>query len=246
MSRLNAQQAASFPESTGRASFLSLANDKDFAVVRFAYNTIDDILNSTDLVHDVMVDGRNKHVDCLKSDFSQPNSVCPLCASGMTPKKVLYFNVRNEQTGEMQIWQRSESYFKNNMLPLFQEYTNSGTPLCSIPFKIVRNGAKGDTQTKYIFIAQPVDNMQLEQFPDDIDVRELGIIKEYNFQELQNYINTGVFPENQNNNGANNNFIQPREGYQNMGQPARVENYQQPMPVNNNRRTIMNNNNGGY
>lgn len=251
MSRLNAQQAETFPESSGRTSFLSLQNDKDEAIVRFAYNTVEEIKNSTDLVHDVMVEGRNRQVDCLRSDFSQPDSVCPLCASGLTPKKVLYFNVRNEQTGEMQVWQRSESYFKANMETLFNEYTKNGTPLCSIPFKIIRNGAKGDTQTKYTFIPLPADGMTLDQFPEAIDPRDAGIIKEYDFNTLQNYTATGSLPSNNANQGQP---MMARPQPQAYGAPNA---YQQPMqqmpmngyqqaPMNNNRRTIMNNGNGGY
>lgn len=265
MSRLNAEQAQSFPESSGRTSFLSLQNDKDFAIVRFAYNNVKEILDTTDLVHDVMYNGKNRQVDCLRHSYSEPTSVCPLCAAGTPVKKVIYFNVRNEQTGEMQLWQRSESYFVKYMQQIFQEYEAQGTPLCSIPFKIIRNGVKGDTKTSYNLIALQADTTTLQDFPDDVDPRECGIIKEYNFNELQGYVNNGTLPEN---NANANPAIQPREAnnnYQNFGQPARVENYQQPVqaqpaiqgqqfnqpvqnqaPVNNNRRTIMNNNNGGY
>ena len=140
MSRLNAQQAQSFPENTGRGSFLSLSNDGDSAVVRVAYNNVDDI--PIYLVHDVPVDGRNRQVGCLRTDNSQPDSVCPLCANGSYPRKVYYFNVRNEETDEMQIWSRSEAFFKKNMETLLREYNNSGTPLTDIPIKIIRKGAR--------------------------------------------------------------------------------------------------------
>ena len=67
-----------------------------------------------------------------------------------------YVLSRNEETGEMQIWSRSEAFFKKNMETLLREYNNSGTPLTDIPIKIIRKGARGDTQTTYTFIPQPV------------------------------------------------------------------------------------------
>ena len=259
MSRLNAQQAESFPDSAGRTSFLSLQNDGDTAVVRFAYKSLQDV--PVYLVHNIMKDGRNHQIGCLRNDYSQPNSVCPLCAAGEVPRKVVYFNLRNEQTGDMQIWQRSENQFKNKIKPYLEGYEGS---IHDVPFLIKRSGAKGSTSTEYAIIAQPVQPLPLDQFPDDIDVEEKNIIKNYTFDELQNYVNTGNLPLNA-NQASNNNGIQPRndynqapmQGYQQpmqqsmgMGQPVYpqqgvpVQNNFGAMPVNNNRRTM--NNNGGY
>lgn len=259
MSRLNAQQAESFPDSAGRTSFLSLQNDGDTAVVRFAYKSLQDV--PVYLVHNIMKDGRNHQIGCLRNDYSQPNSVCPLCAAGEVPRKVVYFNLRNEQTGDMQIWQRSENQFKNKIKPYLEGYEGS---IHDVPFLIKRSGAKGSTSTEYAIIAQPVQPLPLDQFPDDIDVEEKNIIKNYTFDELQNYVNTGNLPLNA-NQASNNNGIQPRndynqapmQGYQQpmqqpmgMGQPVYpqqgvpVQNNFGAMPVNNNRRTM--NNNDGY
>lgn len=244
MSRLNAKQAATFPDNTGGTSFLALQNDGDTAIVRFAYNNIDDV--PIHLVHYVKgEDGRNKTVSCLRSSFDQPESVCPLCAAGYPTSKVIYFNVRNEETGEMQIWQRTEAFFKRNIVPYFQDLQDSGTPICAVPFKIKRNGAKGDTKTTYTLIPQVADGTVLDDFPEDIIVEEIGIVKEFEFNEVQNIAATGIVPNKNNNNQA----VTRRGGNQDLGQPARVEDYGQPTtvqtPANRSRRTIMNNN-GGY
>ena len=250
MSRLNAQQAQSFPDNAGRTNFLSLQNDGDSAIVRFAYKSLGEI--PIYLVHNIMRDGRNHQIGCLRTDYSQPNSVCPLCAAGEVPRKVVYFNLRNEQTGDMQIWQRSENQLKKDITPYLEGYEGH---IHDVPFLIKRSGAKGDTSTKYAVIAQPVQPLPLEQFPDDIDVEEKGIIKNFSFDELQNYVNTGNLPLAANNQGTNNNGVQARPEY---NQPAPMQGYAQPigqpqgvpvqnnygaMPVNNNRRTM---NNGGY
>ena len=265
MARLNPAQAAQFPSGGGRTSFLTLSNDGDSAVIRFAYNSLDEII--VDTIHEVQdSEGNRKVVSCLRNEISEPISVCPICASGQQYRKTVYLNVFNQDANEMQIWQRGENFFLKTLLPLFTEYKD--TPLCSIPFKVKRNGAKGDPRTTYSVIPLPVDGTTLEQLGEPVDVVEQGIIKELSFQEMDNFVRTGILPSNNQGNEAPAG-IQPRgNNHQNFGQPARVEDYnqpqqgygapapqgypqqnnfgyQQPAPMNNNRRTI-NNGNGGY
>ncbi|MGM9543555.1 MAG: hypothetical protein ACI3T9_01095 [Romboutsia timonensis] len=248
MARLTPEQAATFPTNTGGTSFLSLQNDKDSAIVRFAYNTVNDIL--TDSTHDAKnSEGKFRQIDCLRHSKDEPESVCPLCASGSPIKKSVFLNVRNEATGEMQIWQRSEAFFLKQLKPIFDEVTQGGRyPLCSVPIKIIRNGAKGDNKTTYLLLPQQGDNMTLDQFPEEIVPQEKGMIKVFTFNQLQNYVNTGIYPEE--NQNQSQPAITPRgNDYNNFGQPARVEDYQNQgynnqAPINNNRRTMPNN--GGY
>lgn len=248
MARLNAEQAATFPSSGGRSSFLSLANDGDSAVVRFAYNTVDEMMGC-DTIHSIKNNQTDKYVtvDCLKTDYSNPDSVCPLCAAGIPMRKTYFLQVRNEETGEMQLWQRSESFVRDTLAPILKDYEDDGTPITGVPIKIVRKGAKGDLNTKYNLIPRQVDGMTLDQFPEDIDIRAEGIIKEYDFNTLQNFVQTGQLPAN-NNGDDDNQGIRPRgNNPMNMGQPARVEDYgQAPVqaPATRSRRTI--GNNGGY
>lgn len=251
MARLNAQQAASFPQSSGRNSFLSLQNDGDSVTVRFAYNTVEEMLGC-DSIHVIKNAETDKYVnvDCLKTDYSNPDSVCPLCAAGIKMQKTYFLQVRNEETGEMQLWQRSENFVVNTLAPLLADYEADGTPITGVPIKIVRKGAKGDLNTTYTLIPKQCDGMLLNDFPEDIDVREEGIIKEYDFNTLQNFVNTGKLPSNNGNGNAQAEpAIRPRgNNPMSMGQPARVEDYNEPAPVqaptNRNRRTISNQ--GGY
>lgn len=265
MARLSPAQAALFPSNGGRTNFLSLANDGDSAVIRFAYNSLDDII--VDTIHEVQDnEGKRKVIGCLRPDNSAPFSLCPLCNSGNPLRKSAYLSVFNQDAGEMQIWQRSGGFFEGTLKPLFEEYKD--TPLYSVPFKVKRNGAKGDPRTTYSVIPLPVDGTTLEQLGEPIDAVEQGIVKELSFEEMESFVRTGILPSNNQNNNAPSG-IQPRgNGYQNFGQPANVENYNQPQqgygapmpqqgypqnnygyqpqaPANNNRRTI-NNGNGGY
>lgn len=245
MARLNAQQAASFPQSSGRSNFLSLQNDGDTAIVRFAYNSTEE-LRGCDSVHMVKNNQTGKYVtiDCLKTDYSNPDSVCPLCAAGIRMQKVFYLQVRNEETGEMQLWQRSESFVNDTLIPQLKIYEDDGTPITGVPIKIVRKGARGDMNTKYTLAVRPVDGMLLDEFPDDIDVRKEGIVKEYDYNTLQNYVSTGMLPDNNNNQE-----ITPRGNntYANAGDNMLPRNMNQgpvQAPATRNRRTI--NNQGGY
>lgn len=255
MARLNAQQAATFPTGGGRSSFLSLQNDGDSAVVRFAYNTVDELC-ACDSVHTIKNNQTDKFVtvDCLKVDNSNPDSVCPLCAAGIKMQKVYYLQVRNEETGEMQLWQRSENFVLKTLVPLLSDYEADGTPITGLPIKVVRHGAKGDLNTTYALIPKAADGMTLDQFPDDIDVRNEGIVKEYSFNELQNYVQTGQLPSNDNNQEV---AVRPRgNNPMNMGTEVQTQGYVSPtaqIPVQasvqaaatRTRRTI-NSNQGGY
>lgn len=202
MARLNAQQAATFPTSNGSSDFLKLQDDGDSVVVRFAYSSTEEMMGC-DTVHQVKdPEGKYITVDCLKTDYSNPDSVCPLCASGVKLQKVYYLQCRNEETGEMQVWQRSDGFVRNNLLPLLQDYEADGILPTMLPIKIVRNGKKGDMHTKYTLVPKAYDQMTLDQFPEDIDVRAKGIVKELNFMQMQTFVQTGQLPQTEDNSNV--------------------------------------------
>jgi hypothetical protein len=202
MARLNAQQAATFPTSSGSSDFLKLQDDGDSVVVRFAYSSTEEMMGC-DTVHQVKdPEGKYITVDCLKTDYSNPDSVCPLCASGVKLQKVYYLQCRNEETGEMQVWQRSDGFVRNNLLPLLQDYEADGILPTMLPIKIVRNGKKGDMHTKYTLVPKAYDQMTLDQFPEDIDVRAKGIVKELNFMQMQTFVQTGQLPQTEDNSNV--------------------------------------------
>lgn len=202
MARLNAQQAATFPTSNGSSDFLKLQDDGDSVVVRFAYSSTEEMMGC-DTVHQVKdPEGKYVTVDCLKTDYSNPDSVCPLCDAGVKLQKVYYLQCRNEETGEMQVWQRSDGFVRNNLLPLLQDYEADGILPTMLPIKIVRNGKKGDMHTKYTLVPKAYDQMTLDQFPEDIDVRAKGIVKELNFMQMQTFVRTGQLPQTEDNSNV--------------------------------------------
>lgn len=192
MARITLDQAQTFPE--GNNVFLSLSNDKDSVEGRFAYASYMDI--PVDTIHSVKgADGRIKNISCMRETYDQPTSVCPLCNAGHQVSKVVYFNFFNFATNTMTVWQRSEAYYRKNLIPLFQDLENQGLALCSVPFKIERNGAKGDSRTTYVVMPRQADGTMIDSLPEEIDVMEMGIIKDLTYEEMNTFLTTGNLPE---------------------------------------------------
>lgn len=136
-----------------QVEFFSLKNDKDEAIVRFAFDSLDELQFVA--VHNVVVNGKYRKASCLRTNLkTDPVEKCPLCASGNPLQKrvfvkLIQYNLdeRDENgrpTYTAKVWERSAN-FKNTLL----SYINNYAPLSDAIFKIVRNGVAGDTKTTY-------------------------------------------------------------------------------------------------
>ena len=128
--------------------YFSLKNDGDSAVVRFMIDSVDDL--NVVFMHTVKVDGRFRAINCLR-DPLQPASSCPLCSADNRPKQRIYIpllSYERDDRGELiavpRIWERPVFYEKR-LSTLTSEYGK----LSNMLFRIVRNGAAGDTNTTY-------------------------------------------------------------------------------------------------
>ena len=74
MAKITTEQARKLSNKTS-SGFFNLKNDGESANVKFMYNKVSDI--ETYAVHEVEINGFNKHVDCLKD--AEGNGVCPFC-----------------------------------------------------------------------------------------------------------------------------------------------------------------------
>lgn len=188
-------------------NYFSLKDDGDSAVVRFMYNSIEDIDGYA--VHRVDV-GNNKfrYVNCLR-EYNDPLDVCPLCAARNFQQAKFYFNIYDLDEEEVKIWERGKQILKS-LVPVLQQING---PICGTPVKIIRHGQAGDQYTKYDFELLAPDGVTMEDLPDPIDPNE-KIILTYTFDELQNFVKTGRLPnaevavDNSNgyNSGRNNNY----------------------------------------
>ena len=91
-------------------------------------------------------------------------------------------------TQEVKIWERGRTFVSK-----LQSAERRFNPLVSNVFEIERNGKKGDQNTTYELIQISQDDMTLDQLPELPQV--VGtIVKELTFEELEQFLNTGVLP----------------------------------------------------
>ena len=198
------QQKAAEQEFSGSGiGFFSLKNDGDEAVVRIMHDSREDydILS----VHQVPVGGRHTNVECIEGD-------CPLCKSGNNIKYRFFVHmlqyVKDEQGNIVTkpvVWERAAKSMSEKLNAMLQEYG----PLSDCVFKIRRNGKAQDKNTTYeIMFANP------NVYRPDLYPKDNEVFKDYTVsgkkvatktaEEMITYLNTGSFPERQDNGNQNN------------------------------------------
>lgn len=135
-------------KSTGNNEFFTLEDDGDTAVVRFLYQSHEEL--DWFVVHEVEIGGKKRWVQCTE----EPD--CPLCESLGRPSLKLFIQlIKKGKEDTVMTWERGQR-FVPQMMELFQEHGD----LTQHIFEIERKGKKGDTNTKYFIhhIAEsPVD-----------------------------------------------------------------------------------------
>lgn len=176
--------------SSNNTSYFSLKDDKDTAMVRFMYNSINDV--EAFAVHKVKVNGFDRYVNCLR-EYTDPLDKCPLCESGHRVIARLFLPLYKIDTGETMLWDRSSKFY-NTMTDLCAKCN----PLVSFPIEIERNGAKGDMNTFYEFYPEPSDGTLIEDLPEPPN--PIGtIILDKTYDELMTYVQTGSFDTGESN-----------------------------------------------
>lgn len=182
MARYNFSEADNYGQSNS-GSFFALKDDGDTARVRFLYGTIDDV--EGDVVHEVEVDGKRRYINCLRS-YNEPIDKCPLCAAQFKQIPKLFIKLYNEDTNEVQIWERGKTYFQK-MANLASHYN----PLHNAVIEVTRNGKKGDMKTTYDFF--PIETSEFDitsvEIPDALGT----IILDKTASDMQDYLNMGGF-----------------------------------------------------
>ena len=191
----------------GLANFFTLDDDGDKAVVRFMYESLDDI--SGYAVHTVKNGDKEITINCLRT-YEDSVDNCPLCKAGNFQRAKFYFSLYNETKQELQLWSRGKQIVGD----LVKTLSQINGPICSGRVEITRHGEKGNKYTKYEFNLLGSDDTTLEdligEFGEPTD--PVGIlIKDYNFDELSNYVTNGTLPGMDNSNNVayrnnNNNY----------------------------------------
>ena len=208
MSRISyeeSQQATNF--NSNGVDFFSLADDGDEAIVRILHDDVE----SFDLVtiHQLSIQNKSRKVDCLRT-IRDPMEKCPFCNAGLQSYQRFYIHLleytKNESgniVAQPKIWERSSAY-ANTLKNLIDEYG----PLSDCIFKIHRDGARGDMQTKYSILYGNPNVYKEEYYPKDTsafdDYSVIGtIVASKTVDEMSYFLEHGEF-ESSYSNGSNN------------------------------------------
>ena len=211
MGRVSISKSGSYGSASANG-FFSLADDKDSAVVTFLYEEEDGSDIDYFVVHQVEVDGRNRYVNCnaISEDGEgiHPEN-CPLCEEGYPRIEKLFLQLYNENTGQVETWDRGRSYVQK-IVTLINKYG----PLVNQPFEIIRSGKKGDQRTTYEFFPEsPNDEVTLDDFPEKSEL--LGtLILDLDEDQMFDVIDGKFTLEDNSNRRANSrsNGPAPRRG----------------------------------
>ena len=197
MGRVTEEEAQKYSVSNG--SWFQLKNDKDVATVQFVFDNPEDL--APYVCHRVKVGDRERYVDCLATYGEE----CPLCHAGHQQKLVRFLVMYQHEDGQMKIWERGKTFIQQ-----VQGYMNRYSPISNYVFQIERNGKAGDMKTTYNVFPMPNDK--------PVDLKELEIpqimgkiILQKNAVEMETYVQTGNFP---NDEVANDQPVQRRSAYQ--------------------------------
>lgn len=170
---------------SGAGNFFSLQNDKDSAKVRILYGTAEDVEGYA--VYRVKVGDKDRYVNSLRA-YNEPIEKDPFAMAGYKCIARLFIPVYNLETNEVQLWERSKSYFTR-----IESMAARYNPLYNEIIEIERNGAKGDKNTEYQFY--PIENSEFDinsiEIPNPIGT----VVLDKTFEEMQYYVEHGCFPD---------------------------------------------------
>lgn len=191
MARFNASDVQHYG-GQGGGGFLPLKDDGDKATVRFLYRDVEDI--QCDTVHQVMVDGRKKYIDCLRTSYKSPVDECPFCREKKPQLVKLFVPCYNVDEDKVQIWERGKS-FPSVLTGLCTRYATD-TDFVAQVFDIERHGKKNDQNTTYgIYAVGQPDDTLIEDFQlPDIKGYAKGLVLTKSADDMEYYLQEGEFP----------------------------------------------------
>lgn len=186
-----------------KTKFFSLKADGDVAKVRFCHLGLEDVEAVTlHIVKDSA--GNQRKVACLRN-YNDPIDTCPFCKYAIEhaqdtnklpiqPVQLRFFlslaQYYTDGHMEKKIWERGKN-FKREIISLTQRYN----PLYTQLFEIERQGAPGDTSTKYGIFPIPSTPQEYPLKKSDIENESVvgGVIFEKTAEEMNDFIRNGKF-----------------------------------------------------
>ena len=177
--------------SGGGSTFFKLEDGKS-ALVRFLYNTIDEMIPvGAHVVKQNESDRFGTTILCARETNEDPVDKCKYCAAGNNILARYVIPMYNEDTHEIQYWLRTSNF--EQLLSTQVEELNPQQPISGQIFKIKRTGNGTDTQY-HLFPTGNNDGKTKDQFGEIKPIHETNVIRPANYE----------FPVN--NNGGFNSF----------------------------------------
>lgn len=154
-----------------------LRNDHDFADVIFLYRSEEDVLIGD--VHYIKSADYTGYVECNGHG-------CPACAKGIRVQTKLFIPLYNIAENEVQFWDRTARFQNQLVHDVFSRYPNPSEYV----FRITREGAAGDVNTKYNITA--VGNNKLMSYSEILAKNQI-IMPDYMEKICRPYSNPELF-----------------------------------------------------
>lgn len=188
-----------------KIEFLRLEDDGWYAKVRFMYGPGEIFQGET--VHNVSADPtRPRYVVCLREE-GDPIDKCPLCANKTKFSAQFYIPVyvqsivsvvrgveQETPVGRVMICQKGAT-FKGSLQTVIRYTKDTGRPIVSSLFRLVRNGKAKDPKTTYAVEYIGTDDVTLEQLPPKPEVKGSYVLPNPTYEEMvDKYINGASAP----------------------------------------------------
>ena len=192
-------QSSAPAEDIVKLPYFSLKSDGAFAYVRFMEGSLEDL--DIQRVHPIEFTSQAgkklfPFVSCIRTNLADVNDdSCPFCNASMTTKNVIYVKmIEYTSNGPVAcVWQKPWGFI-NELKTLINDYGD----ITKCIFKVTRNGAPGDTQTKYVMSYMPNQSADIVNYPivnnafADFDSSKACIWTK-TYDEMQNYVTNGSF-----------------------------------------------------
>lgn len=192
MGRINYEDVDKYQSSTD-TEFLKLQDDGDMVTAQLMVHSMEDldIYNCHEITTGYYDNGnpKTRPVSCLRN-YDDPLDVCPFCSAGLKTRVILMLSMVDQSDGRIKIWNRGKTF-----IPKIKNFINRWGDMTMKPVDIIRNGRKGDKNTTYDIQISPSEPMDISTYekPDFLG----GYIMEKTADEMQEYINTGSFPDDE-------------------------------------------------
>lgn len=206
MSRITHEDAIS---ANSQISQFALQDDGDCEVIRILVNSWGEV--PVYLAHSVRYKGVYKYWDCQRNSTQAPIADCPMCQFEGPSKGKYFIPIYNYTQGRFQYWTRGPAFLR-----VFNRLADELYPLSEAILEVERVGEKGSRDTRYEFtditdryINNHAGDRDIDYSLSDLDIGdpdsvEAGIFIQKSPEEIEYYMENGVFEDDDYTYDSNN------------------------------------------